>query len=1204
MLMSLDAHFRITERPTMQFGPHCPEVNTLMLFSNGELSDAEADPLTEHIQSCDHCLEWLRNSPKENDLIESLQCSHHSSINDPIDREVVSMLIARLRVGSSGANESSSQDQSDTAQPTDEDASEPDWLWIHSILSKTKGSFSPFELGQYTITKRIGIGGMGVVFEAQDPILGRAVAIKIIHPKMIDSESSRQRFLNEARAIATLEHEYIVPVYYVGDERGVPFLVMPLLRGETLESRMQRDGTIPIAEVLQIGKQLAIGLSAAHRMNIVHRDIKPSNVWLDDKNHAMEPIETSPKIKILDFGLAFDEDRDHPLNSAIGFAGTPAFMPPEQALSQQVDARSDLFSLGCVLYYMCTGQLPFQGRNAIATLLSVIEKKPNPLSTAHRPVPASLELLINQLLEKNPERRPQTASLVATKLLSIENSLRAKTALQPSLPKLSKSASGWYLFGIVAIACAMVLPILWGVVFKLETPHGTIVLEMDSQTAEGAEVRVDGQHSLTVRLKNDKDPIEIKTKSGKHNLSVTKNGFELFSQEFTMLDGERQSMRVHIEPSAPENGVTSLVSSSSPLPGLIPNPNKRDGYRRWQIETKLPRGELGVLAWDADSHRIACGSTNGYVRILDADSLQLKQIIPAHSGPIRSMDWSPKSNLILTIGLDGILQMHDVLEKRSRILVANYDSFRTVSFSPNGKLFACVGEGKRIQIWRANGTEWKTLEGSNSAIASICWHPSGDRLAAAYDDGHVKSWNIEEEKAVLLPAVFSNVVGLAWNPKGTRLAVGEANGMIRSWELDGGFLEQSKGHPDGLSAIAWSQQDQLATSDKAGNVRFWTNDLAVAKSLSLGPSRIDSLKWNADGSKLAVASDDSLRILNEAGSTIKTFSSPTAPVRSVSWHQQGILASTGDDATVRIWDSDGKQQSILRGHSSKAFAVSWNQDAKRLLSAGWDQKVHVWDIVARKAEILNGHDPIAWNPVRDEILWSSYDKIALGTSSQSMRLLAPQKGVIHSLAWNGDGSKFASSDNSGWIQIWNRDGSSIASMKADAGVVSLKWHPTLPILASASLVSGNIQLWNDQGQRQSIWQASFSNILSLAWNPEGTRIASTAIDQSIRISSIDGIEVASITNLPSLATSIDWTHGGEQITSAHVDGTIRQWDSTELRLLATNVLFADGNWCRFEPLGEKVVGSLPDLDARFIGIAEDDQGTITLIPATSLITQP
>src|SRR5262249_18192922 len=262
----------------------------------------------------------------------------------------------------------------------------------------------------YRVLRVLGVGGMGVVFEAEDTLLKRVVALKAMKPDLAASPVQRQRFLREAQAIAQLDHEHVVAVHQVGEDRGVPFLAMPLLRGETLEAWLQarEGGSVPVSEVLRIGREVAEGLAAAHRRGLTHRDIKPANIFLEGM-HAEETAETvvgpQPavgRVKILDFGLARPaEDADHLTQTGV-VAGTPRYMAPEQVSGAKVDHRADLFSLGCVLYRMTTGRLPFTGENTLAALRALAVEVPKSPRTLNPAVPAALSDLVMRLLAKEP----------------------------------------------------------------------------------------------------------------------------------------------------------------------------------------------------------------------------------------------------------------------------------------------------------------------------------------------------------------------------------------------------------------------------------------------------------------------------------------------------------------------------------------------------------------------------------------------------------------------------------------------------------------------------------------------------------------------------------------------------------------------------------------------------------------------------------
>lgn len=308
-------------------------------------------------------------------------------------------------------------------------------------------------LGPYRILNRVGRGGMGIVFRAFDPKLQRVVAVKVLAPEIAVDPMARKRFEREARSAAAVSHPNCVVIYSVDEAHNPPYLVMEYIQGKTLADKITATGALPLKETLRIGSQIAEGLAAAHKQGLVHRDIKPANVLLENG------VE---RAKVTDFGLAKTID-DVPMTRTGEFSGTPQYMSPEQASGGMFDHRTDLFSLGAILYTMCTGSAPFRASNPLAVLKRICEDNPRPIQAINRETPDWLCAVIDRLLAKSPANRFQSAAEVAEILQTRLAELHGVSIAHPA-PAL-KLLSAWnqqpwrwpiLALGLMAAVAAMV----------------------------------------------------------------------------------------------------------------------------------------------------------------------------------------------------------------------------------------------------------------------------------------------------------------------------------------------------------------------------------------------------------------------------------------------------------------------------------------------------------------------------------------------------------------------------------------------------------------------------------------------------------------------------------------------------------------------------------------------------------------------------
>src|SRR5262245_44289324 len=363
----------------------CPDRTHLRGLLDGSLTPDQQEQIRLHLDTCTFCQQ----------IVDSLS-DHKLPAAAPLvvrDEPACVEAIERL-LQHAGAHADSP------------DVTGADWGSSFDFLQPSRQPDYIGRLGHYEIIEPIGRGGMGIVLRAFDEKLRRVVAIKVMAPQIATSVSARKRFVREAQAAAAVRNEHVIDIHAVEDAGALPYLVMEYIDGISLAERTKRSGPLKLHKVLRIGMQTATGLAAAHAQGLVHRDIKPENILLENG------VE---RVKITDFGLARAVD-DVSLTQSGVLTGTPQYMSPEQARGEPVDHRSDLFSLGCVLYAMCTGYPPFCAETTVAILKRVTDDTRRPVRSLNAEVTEELAALTEKLLAKDPGQRFQTAAEVSALL--------------------------------------------------------------------------------------------------------------------------------------------------------------------------------------------------------------------------------------------------------------------------------------------------------------------------------------------------------------------------------------------------------------------------------------------------------------------------------------------------------------------------------------------------------------------------------------------------------------------------------------------------------------------------------------------------------------------------------------------------------------------------------------------------------------------
>lgn len=489
----------------------CRSADQLSALLQGRLElDAEVD-LQAHIQDCDSCRQQIERMAAEPEVWDE----------------------ASLFLGDESAEENSA------THPAC-DSGHPDRLplQVRQVLETLGPTDDPSMLGRiggYEVSGVVGAGGMGVVVKAHDRSLDRVVAIKVLAPHLASSGSARKRFAREAKAAAAVIHPNVIAIYGVSNEESLPYLVMPYVGGSSLQRRLDADGPFPTNEVLRIGQQIASGLAAAHGQGLVHRDIKPANIMLDGS------VE---RVSITDFGLARAAD-DASMTRTGVISGTPQFMSPEQARGESIDQRSDLFSLGSVLYTMCTGRSPFRAETSYGVLRRITDEKPTPIREINPDVPLWLCQIVNRLMSKQPEDRFASAEEVSELLEECLAHVQqpATTPLPASASVAEDSDRFPPLFNKIIAAAFAFLLVVAGVLIMVDLNKGKLTIECSD---DGVPIRVMQGDTVVKEMTVTKSGATVRVAAGTYVVEVDGDFDDLVVHDGSVLlkRGSNETVRI------------------------------------------------------------------------------------------------------------------------------------------------------------------------------------------------------------------------------------------------------------------------------------------------------------------------------------------------------------------------------------------------------------------------------------------------------------------------------------------------------------------------------------------------------------------------------------------------------------------------------------------------------------------------------------